>query len=291
MLRCAHISDLHFGQPTWNPSQFFSKRWVGNLNLLFLRSKEYSPQYLGALVDTFKKLRINCVFIAGDLSCTSLKAEFLKAKEFVETLKAAGMLVFIIPGNHDHYTKKDYQAQTFYSFFDDTFSEGVTPSLKREKVAARYLGHQWWLVGLDTALATPLFAAYGVFSSEIEQNLRKTLNSIPKEHHILLMNHFPLFKQPSPRNTLQGHEALRALLEEFPNVRFYLHGHTHRHCIADLRPNNLPIILDSGSTAHHQKGTWNLIEIASNGGLVETYRLDPSREGHWHPEGQCQFTW
>lgn len=291
MLRCAHISDLHFGHPTWNPLQFFSKRWIGNLNLLFSRRKEFSSQYLDSLIDTFKRLRINCVFITGDLSCTSLKIEFLKAKAFVETLKEANMQVFVVPGNHDQYTRKDYRSQTFYSFFEDTFSTDSTLSLKRDKVAARYLGHQWWLVGLDTALATPLFAAYGSFSAQIERKLRETLSSIPKEHHILLLNHFPMFKQPSPRNTLRRYEALQDLLQEFPNVRFYLHGHTHRHCIADLRSNNLPIVLDSGSTAHHRKGSWNLIEIASDRGLVETYHLDTSKEGHWHADLQCQFNW
>ncbi len=289
LLRLAHISDLHFSDPQWTLSQFFSKRWVGNFNLILSRQKEYTQNHLHSLIDTFRELQVTHILVTGDLSCTSLESEFRRAQEFITSLTTAGFQVFTVPGNHDHYTHKAYREQTFYSFFNPTFSE---LSLKLDKVTTHYLGNQWWIIGLDTALATPWFSAYGVFSSAIEQRLKKVLQTIPPGHQILLMNHFPLFAQPSPRTSLHRHEALRALIEQFPQIRFYLHGHTHRHCIADLRSNGLPIILDSGSIAHYQFSSWNLIEIGTEHSTVEGYRMPttPSEKGWIAQEKHC-FKW
>ncbi len=297
LFRCAHISDLHFSKPTWDPSQFFSKRWLGNLNLVLARKKIYTPDHLSALANTLKDLGISHVLITGDLSCTSFEKEFEMARDFVFSLKANGMNVFAIPGNHDHYTKQAYRDQIFYDYFDSSFSEATaalppTMSLKKDKVSARYLGHQWWLIGIDTALATPLLSSSGHFSQEIETNLEKVLTAIPSDHHILLMNHFPIFELESPRNRLIRKDALRALLLKFPNIRFYLHGHTHRHCIADLRPNQLPVVLDCGSTAHKTIGSWNMLEMNKEGCRVQAYRWkQTAHNGAWTPNAEHFFKW
>lgn len=282
LLRCAHISDLHFSHPTWTLSQFFSKRWVGNANLLFSRKKEYIQDHFHALIDLFKEKGISHVFITGDLSCTSLDLEFQKAQQFIHALQTAGCQVFQVPGNHDQYTKKAYRSQAFYSFFP-------SPNLQKDKVAAHKIADQWWIVALDTALSTPLFSASGLFSQDIEQALRHLLTEIPKHHHILLMNHFPLFAQPSLRNSLHRSDALRTLIEQFPNIRFYLHGHTHRHAIADLRKNGLPIILDSGSIAHIKRSSWNYLEIDTDHARVVSYHKNPTQS--WNARGDHRFIW
>jgi len=43
-------------------------------------------------------------------------------------------------------------------------------------------------------------------------------------------------------------------------------------CIADLRSSNLPIILDSGSTAQKNGATWNMIDITPQGCDVEVFK-------------------
>lgn len=300
LLRCAHLSDLHFSHPTWNPSQFFSKRWVGNFNLILARKNVYTSEHFDSLLQSLKEQKVSHVFITGDLSCTSLDEEFIKARAFISSLETAGMLVFTIPGNHDHYTKSAYREQLFYNYFNPSFSDTTAKfppdmSLKKDKVAARYLGHRWWLVGVDTALATPLLSSSGCFSEEIEANLNKVLKAIPSEHHIIVMNHFPIFELESPRNRLIRKDALRSILQQFSNIRFYLHGHTHRHCIADLRPNQLPIILDSGSTAHKAIGSWNMLEISEDGCSVHGYRWKQTPQGAfdgiWAPHAEHTFKW
>ena len=131
---------------------------------------------------------------------------------------------------------------------------------------------------LDTACATSLTSSEGHFSPSIEANLKKLLNQLPSYDHVILINHFPLFNNDHARKALKRREALQAVLRMSPQLKLYLHGHSHRHCIADLRADHLPIILDAGSTAHTGKGSWNLIEITPQECIIDTF--------HWKKEWQ-----
>jgi 3',5'-cyclic AMP phosphodiesterase CpdA len=291
--RLAHISDLHFSKPTLNPLQLLSKRWIGNVNFMFSRQKSFETDRLHHLVETFKQLKVDHVVISGDLTTTSLEQEFIEAQTLVELLKSSGIQVYTLPGNHDHYTKKSYRDQLFYQFFDCSYSMENSPiysyNLKKHKLAAKYLGHRWWLVTLDTATATSLVSSRGYFSTELEQNLKEALPLIPSDHQIILANHFPFFDQESPRKTLVRGTALREVISHFPNIKVYLHGHTHRHCLADLRVNDLPIISDTGSTSHRDRGAWNLFDFNAKGCEVQVFRWQDS--SLWQPVSQTIFNW
>jgi hypothetical protein len=108
----------------------------------------------------------------------------------------------------------------------------------------------------------------------------------------MLINHFPIFSNESARKSLIRKEALKKLIERFPKIKLYLHGHTHRHCIADLRSSHLPIFLDSGSTAQKEGGTWNLIDITATGCNVEVFK-NTNAEGYafWQPILKSNFKW
>lgn len=286
----AHISDLHFSKLTWEPSQLFSKRWIGNLNLATLRKYTLQPESLTTLCPLFHAHGVQAVLITGDLSCTSHEKEFEVAKNFVETLEREKLKVFVLPGNHDHYTKNAYKKKTFYQFFASHYDSLSALSLKKDGMTALYLDHNWWLIALDTALATNLFSSNGYFSFELEKTLEKTLHEIPSGHSVILANHFPIFANESERKSLLRREALKSLLERFSKIRLFLHGHTHRHSIADLRASNLPIILDSGSASHKKNGSWNLIDISTSGCEVEVFKKNPA-SSIWERTHTQQFKW
>lgn len=292
MYRFAHISDLHFSKHSWDPSQFFSKRWIGNLNLFLYRKNELDPQGIYALIPHFVEKNINAVFLTGDLTSTSSHAEFQLAKQFVNALREKGISVFQIPGNHDHYTRGAYRSLRFYKYFDAQldFSGGTIAqewNLRDHKVSATYLGSNWWVVGLDCAIATPILSSTGLFARETERHLARALLGIPKEHRVILLNHFPLFKMDIGKKELKRYRALQKILLRFPQVKLYLHGHTHRHAIADLRPNGLPIILDSGCTAHKTEATCHFIEIDDERCTVHVWNKKPQ----WKPHKECTFAW
>ena len=295
LYRIAHISDLHFSTITWSPTQFFSKRWVGNANLLFRRMKEFGHDQLQELVRIFQDKQIDLLIVTGDLSTTSKKNEFILAKLFLDEIKNSGIEVITLPGNHDQYTKSDYHKQTFYEYFKSSFShvEDIFSdiNLKDQKVSVKKIQNDYWIITLDTSLATPLFSCHGNFSLSIEETLRKVLGSIPLNDKVIIANHFPIFTSDSKQKHLLRDNALRQVLSDFPKVKFYIHGHTHRHSIADLRNAGLPIILDSGCTSHKKRGSWNLIELSSAACDIIPYSWNGNgRSMGWIEKPKIHFT-
>ncbi len=288
MFRLAHISDLHFSQVSWNPLQFFSKRWVGNWNLILRRKREFNPEVLlDALIEKLLSEQVHGVVISGDLSCTSLEKEFLQASNFIDKLRSAALEVIVLPGNHDHYTKSAYKNEVFYQFFQQPLSlPGF--SLKKNRIFVKHLDGAWWFIGMDTALPTSLFSCHGNFSEQIELQLEKALSQLPEDAYVIIANHFPIFTQEHESRHLQRDDALKALMKRHPKIKLYLHGHTHRHCIADLRNAQLPIILDSGSVTHKTRGSWNLLECRDQACLVQAFQW---KNQSWTSASLTHFTW
>jgi 3',5'-cyclic AMP phosphodiesterase CpdA len=280
-LNIAHLSDLHFAKFSWDPSQIFSKRWIGNLNLLFSRRKKSGQANLPALIELLKSLETHLVIITGDLTTTSLKKEYQLAQNFLHVLSDQGIKVVVIPGNHDHYTKEAYREKHFYEFFPSTLhthQETHSLNLKEHALAIKPLTQTWWLIALDTALSTSLISSRGLFSKALEDKLKETLSHIPNNHKVIIANHFPFFTQDSPRKILARGNALKETLKQFPQVKLYIHGHTHRSSLADLRGNHLPIILDSGSTGMLPRQSWNRLLLKEEELTIQQFELQNS---HW----------
>lgn len=285
-IKLAHISDLHFSAPSFNPTQIFSKRWLGNLNSVLIRKSHFSYERLASLKDLFKKEKITHVLISGDISTTSHKDEFLIGKAFVEELKKENFQVITLPGNHDHYTKKAYRKKLFYDYFHSSFEQDSALNLKDHGVAIKNLGSDWHLIVLDTTCLPTLLASQGNFSSDIEKYLQEALSSL-KGQNVIVANHFPFFQHENLRKRLIRGDEMKKLFAEHPNIRLYLHGHTHRFCVADLRVSNLPIVLDPGSTCHKTKGGCHILEINTDGCSLGMFKWDEE----WKPFQQHQFKW
>ena len=261
-LRIAHLSDPHFSKISYDLKQFLSKRWIGNLNLYLFRKRSYYTEHLAHLPELIESLKVDSVFITGDFSSTSSKEEFIEGEKFVNAFKERGLPTFILPGNHDCYTRSAERKRSFYNVFS-------LQSLQDTKVESLPLKNGWWYIGLDCALATPPFCSYGYFSEEMEEHLRSTLSSIPKEQNILICNHFPLFTSRRPNHELSRAKALQALLRSFPQVKLYLHGHDHHPYIIDRQYDGYPLVLNSGSCAHKPEGMFYLIDLFEKECLVQ----------------------
>lgn len=149
------------------------------------------------------------------------------------------------------------------------------------------VNNNWRVITLDTAQAAHWGSSEGRFSEKLEEYLKEVLTLIPKEESIILLSHYPFFQNDVPKHNLIRGEALQKILHDNPQIRLYLHGHTHRHTIADLQVSNLPIVLDSGSCAQGRKGAWNLIDLQDNGCTISTYRWDHK----WTKTRTEEFTW
>jgi len=287
-LRIAHISDFHFTHLTWNPFRLFSKRILGNLNWIFSRRNHFSEKQLQPLPELFKKLGVDLLLLGGDFSTTALREEFEKSSQFIHSFSTPWIA---IPGNHDRYTYRSSRQNHFYRHFSNIRKEISHPveffHLKEHGIEAHPIARGWWVIALDTTRATNLYSSQGLFSEKLESYLEETIQLIPKDDSILLFNHYPFFQSDEKRRNLRRGEDLKQLLKRHSRVRLYLHGHTHRRTLADLQPNQLPLILDSGSCAQSKHGSWNLIDLAPRGCTVQPYKWNQE----WVPLPKEEFVW
>lgn len=289
-IRVAHISDLHFGKLSFSLKHLFSKRWIGMTNLLLSRRKHYLNSRPDTLYEAFEAHGISHVIISGDVSTTSLPEEFAMARSFIDGLEKRGMTVYVIPGNHDHYTRRSFRQKLFYDYFPPTY--GMCDfTLKDHGVTWFHLVDSWYVVLMDTALATPLYHSVGFFSKKHEEYLAKVFETIPKDGHIICVNHFPFFQHEPPRRRLKRGGDLQAMLRKQENAAMYLHGHTHRHTLADVRANGLPLVMDSGSVSHKNYGTWNLLELTPNQCMLQVYSYDKHAPHDWKAIHQKLYSW
>jgi 3',5'-cyclic AMP phosphodiesterase CpdA len=285
--RFAQISDFHFTKITWNPLRLFPKRFLANINWLLSRKSNFSSEQMEALPKVLKPLQIDRILLGGDFTTTSLPEEYRMAKQFVKKLPAPWIA---LPGNHDHYTYRSFRQKRFYRHFTNKRQINHPVdffTLKDHKVEAHLLFSNWWLIALDTAIPTNPYSSQGLFSEEQEQHLEEIIAALPKKSSILLFNHYPFFQNDVEKHSLIRGAALEKVLRKENRIKAYLHGHSHRHTIANLQPSQLPVILDSGCAADTQRGTWNLVEIDDQKLKVDVYRW---KEG-WTVEKRVEIPW
>jgi len=282
-LRLAQISDFHFTHLTWNPRYLFSKRLLGNINWVFSRKTAFSTLHLQALPPLLASLHLDHILLGGDFTTTSLEKEFALAKTFVEQLPTPWIA---IPGNHDCYTFSAHRKKLFYQYFTN-HKKGASFTLKEHGVELHRLDSRWVLIALDTARATHFYTSQGLFSQKQEASLKELLATLSPETHILLLNHYPFFENDSPQRSLVRAKALETILREDRRIKAYLHGHTHRHTIANLQPSNLPVILDGGCSAQMEKGSWNLLDLDEKGLTINVYKFSNG----WYVAKQEKIAW
>ncbi len=283
--RIAHLSDPHFSQVTYSPLQFFSKRWLGNLNLLLFRKRAYHTDHLWHLPDLLRHLGVEALFVTGDFTSTSLDVEFKWGKQFIDAFKAVSIPTYFVPGNHDKYTGKAEKKELFSGFFP-------APGLREKKVEITYLQRGWWYIGLDCAISTPLFCSYGDFSEETARYLTQALETIPRSERVILCNHFPLcpYLRPRSLHDLKHAKKLQALLRSYPQVKIYLHGHDHAYYVIDKQNEGLPLILNSGSCAHKSDATFSLIDLYDTECLIQRCSLkEDNQQPSWVIDWQHHY--
>ncbi|MDF0540920.1 metallophosphoesterase [Sphingobium sp. H39-3-25] len=196
MARIAHLSDIHFGA--------------------------HDPRIVSATQAWLEERRPDLVIISGDFTQRARVAQFKEASAYLNRLRAAGLRVLAIPGNHDI---------PLY----DVFRRFAAP-LKRYK---RYIGNDlcpWFeddevaILGINTARS--LTIKDGRINHEQMRMLQDRFAKVAQDKTRILVTHHPLFAMPIGRgNELteavgQHDDAVKAACEA--GIHIALAGHFHR---------------------------------------------------------------
>jgi 3',5'-cyclic AMP phosphodiesterase CpdA len=165
------------------------------------------------------------VVVTGDLVNVGLSSEHEAARLWLNSLGPPER-VTAIPGNHDIYVKMALARGVGHwrAFMANDAPPGATdrfPFVRRLGAVA--------LIGLNSALPTPLFHAYGRLGHDQLARLGQMLGSLGSEGlvRVVLIHHPPLVGQAPRRAALQDADQLSEILRQH-GAELVLHGHNHR---------------------------------------------------------------
>lgn len=268
--RIGQISDIH----VWDDADlgaldFLSKRATGWLNFRMSRREEYSAAVLSAAIGRLVAERPDLVVVSGDVSNLGLRSELLAARATLQPLRDAGILVTVIPGNHDYYLRSSTRGE-FESVFADMQQADAriagSPYPYLLRVGAARVLH------FNSAIATPPLGAWGRVGTKQLDDAGALLDGNPGGPVVVAMHHHPvraLHKRVEITRELKDAPAVRAFCVQH-SVALVVHGHNHYSQYTRLGRADGPLVVGVSS------GTTNRTEPEQRRGEVAIYELDAS---------------
>jgi hypothetical protein len=210
----AHLSDLHLPPSQRVPwRRLNGKQFLAFLSWRRKRHRVHTFTPMGALLADLAAHAPDHIALTGDLVNFALPAEFGTARRWLEQ-RWAPAHVSIVPGNHDLTVQlpwRDGLGQWGAWMTGDSGSPpggaGHFPFLRRRGELA--------LIGLSTAVATPVFSAAGLLGPEQLDRLEGLLGQTGQEglFRVVLLHHPPIMGPGGIRKALRDRAALCAVLK------------------------------------------------------------------------------
>jgi len=280
-VRVLHFTDLHlFRRP--GLSSLLGKRLLGTANLYLARRVDhFSQRSIEALVSAVLEQEPDVCVCSGDLTGMASPLEFQEIRSILAPILDR-FPVFMVPGNHDVYTRSAARKRRFEGSFGAWSGGGRYPAVHRHE--------QLTVVGLDCARPHPLLAS-GVLPTAQLEGLEGILNSgeLDGSFTILLL-HYPLRnRHGGPYGSASRHlvnaRDLEAVIASKPGIDLIVHGHEHHGFQTQLETGHGPIpIHDPGaggrsySTERNETAHFNVYTVLDRSlAKVERWALDGER--------------
>lgn len=237
MRRIAHLSDLHFGR--------------------------HDVAVVEGLSAALTALRPHAVVISGDLTQRARRSQFAAARVFIDGLRAAGLPVIVVPGNHDvplwDVTRRFFRPLARFRRYIEPHPY---PLFADDKVA---------ILGINTARS--LTIKDGRVSDEQRACIREHFATAPRDARRMLVTHHPLVELPWGEGgekleaAGRADAAVQTALDA--GVHLLLAGHHHRpfsgSAATFLTAGHSMLVVQAGTTT-----STRLREHANSFNLIET---------------------
>jgi 3',5'-cyclic AMP phosphodiesterase CpdA len=261
MFVLAHLSDPHLAPlPQPRLDELMNKRAIGFFNWWRKRAAIHRADILDRLVRDIKERPHDHIAVTGDVVNIALAAEFKPARIWLDHLGPSDMVTFV-PGNHDAYVKAGIeQAQREWAPSMRGDNLETFPFVRRRGPVA--------LIGLSSAVPTPLFMATGRLGGDQMAKLETLLAKLGREglFRIVLIHHPPVSTARRHFKRLTDSAGFRAALKKH-GAELVIHGHNHvRSRIWLDGPDRLIPALGVPSASgaadgRHEPAGYNLFEI------------------------------
>jgi 3',5'-cyclic AMP phosphodiesterase CpdA len=275
MLTIAHLSDVHLGPlPPARLWTLSPKQITGYANWHRGRKHRHLAAVLDLILADIEAAGADHVAVTGDLCNIGLKAEIAEGLKWLERLGPPDR-VTVVPGNHDAYVRlpDDDGVARWAAYMSGACEHGVVR--KGEPVPFPFVRRfgPVALVGLSSAVPTPMFRATGRLGSPQREGAAKVLRALGLEGlvRVVLIHHPPLPGHAHRARRLIDAGAFSEVLRD-AGAELVLHGHNHRSELAftQTAAGRLPIVgVPSASVGRHprdDRGSYNLYRIEPRDG-------------------------
>ena len=221
----AHLSDPHLAPlPKPRLSELIGKRVTGYINWQRRRRFIHDADVLKKIVTDLKAQAADHIVVTGDLTNIALPAEFAHGREWLQSL-GTPTDVTVIPGNHDAYVRAATAEpeRCWGDFMRGDDGAGKFPFVGRRGPLA--------LIGLSTAVPTPVFMATGRLGEPQLTRLGETLAALARENvfRVVLIHHPPVSEAKRHKRLVDAAGFLHVIGQH--GAELVLHGHDHLHML------------------------------------------------------------
>ncbi|MEM6926002.1 MAG: metallophosphoesterase [Myxococcota bacterium] len=277
-MRIAHATDIHWYAPP-RVDELVWKRWLGSANLYLLgRRHHFAREVQQQLVAHIAALEPDVVMITGDLTSQALESEFALAREDLAPLLTTRP-VFVIPGNHDVYTRHSQRSRAMQRWFGEWMGLG-------EGGLGRLDIGDLTLLGLDPNRPLALGSSGIVPDTQLLALAEVLADPALARRSVGLAIHYPPIDRrgnlyDGARHGLLNATALIEVLDRAPlRPAFIACGHVHHGFRAPLRLSDghtIPVC-NSGTSGQafrpdHQRAAAMAVYEVSDNRVVSTERF------------------
>ncbi len=243
----AHVflPELGIGQPSFEKVKFEDRKMF-----------EHSQSLLETVLAKIREANPQFVLVPGDLSKDGEEAVHLAVATALESLRSAGIPVYVIPGNHDVNNPRAFRYEgdrrvRIPNVTPDRFAEiyrdfGYGEAVERDPTSLAYVVEPvpgLWVLAMDSCRYDLSFTEKsehtgGALTRERLSWIREVLQRARWEHkavvamvHHGVVEHFPGQKSQFSDYVIRDDEAFSRMLAEY-GVRVVFTGHFHAQNIA-----------------------------------------------------------
>ncbi len=272
MFTLIHMSDVHLGPIEGFRWRYWNvKRGLGYINWHRGRVRLHRREVADRLAADALRQHADHIAVTGDLANIGLPAEYAAATAWLSSLGDPDR-VTVVPGNHDIYTARLHGAScldVWAPYMRGSDAVGASEPVRFPFV--RRFGDVA-LIGLNSAIPTPVFSAMGRLGAPQLAELGTCLARLKEAGliRVVLIHHPPLPGQAPPRRALADAAAFGEVLEA-EGADLVLHGHNHRDTL--VWRGEAPVLgIPSASTTrpHHDEpmARYRVLRIGREAGRV-----------------------
>ena len=244
MFRVAHLSDLHATPARGGVPALLGKRLLGWLSWRLRRHRVHGPEVLDALLADLAREAPDQVVVTGDLTNIAGEEEFPAAREWLARIGPPES-VSLVPGNHDAYVRvaKERGVGLWRAWIESDPDAGARlPGVARDGYPTLRVRGPLAIVGLSSAVPTPLFLAQGEVGAAQRERLESLLVDLRRAglFRLVLIHHPPEEGVVVWRRALRDAAALGAVFSR-AGAELVVHGHLHRQRVGALAGPDGPI--------------------------------------------------